>query len=294
MKTKKKRFKSALLLSLLAIFACITIAAIGFYLWFPSPEQIKGCMKTKMFAVDLCPGSKQYVTLTHISKHLQNALILTEDASFYQHNGFDQEGIELCIEKMKTQKRIVCGGSTITQQLAKNMFLNKEKSFVRKGLEALITIRIEKTLSKKEILERYLNVVQFGKDIFGVKQASQFYFKKSPAQLDVLESAFLAMILPNPVKYSQSYYRKDLTKFAHRRLKKIINDLHKYNKINDSDYLSAEDSLAYFFKPAQTIPTETHPQDESTTELSTKETPTYEDTNEDFTEEELKWLSEDN
>ena len=160
----------------------VSLMLFSFYLWFPSAAEIKGCLKTKMFGVDLCPTSKQYVPLNHISKNIQNALLLTEDSSFYQHNGFDQEGIELCLEKMKEKGKIVCGGSTITQQLAKNLFLNKEKSFVRKGLEALITLRIESVLTKKEILERYLNVVQFGKDIFGVKQAAQFYFKKTPAQ----------------------------------------------------------------------------------------------------------------
>ncbi len=204
-----------------------------------------------MFSVDLCPVSKQYVPLSQISKYIQNAILLTEDAGFYQHNGFDQEGIEHCFEKMKEKRKIVCGGSTITQQLAKNIFLTKEKNFLRKGLEALITIKIEKYLTKKEIFERYLNVVQFGKNIFGVKQAAQFYFKKSPSQLDVIESAFLAMILPNPEKYSQSYFRKDLTKFARKRLTKIISDMYKYKKIDDSEYLAAGDSLDFFFKAGQ-------------------------------------------
>jgi len=248
---KNKDFKSFLLSPFFVIFFCISFMVFSFFLWFPSEKEIKGCLKTTMYSVDLCPTSKNYVSLSHISKHLQNALLLTEDSSFYQHNGFDQEGIELCLAKMRTQKRIVCGGSTITQQLAKNMFLTKDKSFIRKGLEALVTIKIEKTLSKKEILERYLNVVQFGKNIFGVKQAAQFYFQKSPAQLSVLESAFLAMVLPNPEKYSQSYYRKDLTKFAHRRLNKIVNDMHKYNRIDDSDYLAAQDGLDFFFKSGQ-------------------------------------------
>ncbi len=224
------------------------ISVIAFFIWFPSDSEIKGCIKTKMFSVDLCPGSKAYVPLNSISKYLQNAILLSEDSGFYQHNGFDQEGIERCIEKMKEKKRIVCGGSTISQQLAKNLFLTREKNFLRKGLEALITIKIEKTLSKKEILERYLNVIQFGKDIFGVKQAAQFYFKKSPAQLNVTESAFLAMVLPNPEKYSQSYFRKDLTRFARKRLSKIIGDLFKYKRISDNDYLLAEDSLDFFLK----------------------------------------------
>lgn len=239
---------------LIIVFLSLAVLLTIFYLWFPSEAEIKGCMKTKMFSVDLCPSSKQYVSLAHISKFLQNALLLTEDSGFYQHNGFDQEGIEHCIEKMKQKGRIVCGGSTITQQLAKNMFLTREKNFVRKGLEALITIKIEKTLTKKEILERYLNVVQFGKNIFGVKQAAQFYFKKTPAQLNVTESAFLAMVLPNPEKYSQSYFRKDLTKFARRRLSKIINDMYKYKRIGDGDYLSAQDGLDFFFKSGQNLP----------------------------------------
>ncbi len=246
----KKKF-SLLFSPFFVIFCVVIILLFSFYLWFPSASEIKGCMKTKMFSVDLCPGSKQYVSLNHISKHIQNALILTEDSTFYQHNGFDQDGIELCLEKMKEKGKIVCGGSTITQQLAKNLFLNKDKSFIRKGLEALITIRIEHVLSKKEILERYLNVVQFGKDVFGVKQAAQFYFKKTPAQLSVLESAFLAMVLPNPEKYSQSYYRKDLTKFARRRLNKIVNDMHQYGRIGDGEYLEAQDGLDFFFRSGQ-------------------------------------------
>ncbi len=248
---QNNRFFSVIKSPFFVLFFLIGVALFSFYVWFPSADEIKGCIKTKMFAVDLCPSSKQYVTLNHISKNLQNALLLTEDSSFYQHNGFDQEGIELCLEKMKEKGKIVCGGSTITQQLAKNMFLNKDKSFVRKGLEALITVRIESVLSKKEILERYLNVVQFGKDVFGVKQAAQFYFKKTPAQLNVLESSFLAMVLPNPEKYSQSYYRKDLTKFARKRLNKIVNDLYKYGRIGDTDYLAAQDGLDYFFRSGQ-------------------------------------------
>jgi monofunctional glycosyltransferase len=237
----------------LLVAGFISITVLGFFIWFPSTNEIKGCIRTKMFSVDLCPQSKNYVPLRNISKNIQNSILLTEDSGFYQHNGFDQQGIEHCIEMMKEKRRIVCGGSTITQQLAKNMFLSKEKNFFRKGLEALITIKIESSLSKKEIFERYLNVVQFGKNIFGIKQAAQFYFKKSPANLNVTESAFLAMVLPNPEKYSQSYFRKDLTKFARKRLSKIINDLYRYKRIGEDDYLFAQDSLDFFFKEGQKI-----------------------------------------
>lgn len=223
-------------LAYVSLFALILIALIYFQI--PSEKEIKGCIKTTMFEIDLCPTSKNYVPLKRISSHVQKAIILTEDSKFYQHDGFDSEGIEHCIEKMKEKKRFVCGGSTITQQLAKNMFLSKNKNLVRKGLEALITVKIEKTLTKKEILEKYLNVVQFGKNIYGIKQASQFYFKKSPHNLDVVESAFLAMVLPNPEKYSQSYYRKDLTRFARRRITQIIENMYRYHMITEEAYVT--------------------------------------------------------
>ncbi len=229
----------------------VFLTALSLWLWLPSEKAIKGCIKTSMYGVDLCPTSKNYVPLKQISKHAQDAILLTEDSSFYNHNGFDQEGIERCYEKFKEKGKIVCGGSTITQQLAKNLYLYKEKNFFRKGLEALITIQIEKMLPKKIILERYLNAIQFGKNIFGIKQASQFYFKKLPANLTVQEAAFFAMILPNPEKYSQSYYRKNLTKFARSRLTQIIENLHKYKRITSEDYVTAMDGLDFFLKSGQ-------------------------------------------
>lgn len=182
---------------------------------------------------------------------MQRAIIATEDSDFYTHNGFDTEGIQHCFDKLREKHRIVCGGSTISQQLAKNMFLSREKSFVRKGIEALITFKIEENLEKKEILEKYLNIVQFGKDIFGIKQAARFYFKKTPSELSILESAFLAMVLPNPEKYSMSYYKKDLSRFANKRIKRILRDLNKSGSISSGQYESSLADLDHFLKPAK-------------------------------------------
>ena len=232
----------------------VALFFIGFFIWFPSEKQIKGCITTSMFEVELCSKSKNYVPLSQISKNIQNAIILTEDSSFYQHNGFDEEGIQHCFEKLREKMRIVCGGSTITQQLAKNMFLSKNKNFVRKGIEAIITFRIEKSLSKKEILEKYLNIVQFGKGIFGVKKAAFFYFKKSPAELNPNEAAFLAMILPNPEKYSQSFYRQDLTKFARQRISRIVQNMYKFGRIDTAAYEGSVASIDYFLKGGQATP----------------------------------------
>lgn len=238
----------------LFILFFITSAA-GFasyvYLQIPTEETIKGCFKTSMHGIDLCPTEKTYVKLKNISLKLQRAIIQTEDSAFYTHKGFDEEGLTRCYEKLKETHKVTCGGSTITQQLAKNLFLYKDKTFWRKGLEALITFKLEKTLTKKEILERYLNVVQFGKDIYGVKQAAQYYFKKYPSELDVVESAFLAMVLPNPEKYSKSYYRKDLTKFARRRISGIITDMHRYKALSDEEYFAGMGKLEYFLTAGQ-------------------------------------------
>lgn len=234
-------------------YSFLFVGLIAVYmLWqIPSEAEIKGCIKTSMFEIDLCPKNKNYVSLKNISPLLQRTIIITEDSSFYTHNGFDTDGIEHCIEKIKEKKSLVCGGSTISQQLSKNLFLSKNKNFVRKGLEALITMKLEKNLTKKEILEKYLNVVQFGKNIFGVKAAAEFYFKKSPAQLDAVESAFLAMVLPSPEKYSQSYFRKDLTKFARRRLTQIISNMYKYKSLSEEQYISATVKLDSFLLQGQ-------------------------------------------
>ena len=220
----------------------------GVSLWasLPSPEQIRGCLTTTMFEVKLCPGSPSYVKLNGISGSLKRAVIAAEDAHFYDHKGFDWQSIQSSFEKNLEEGRYVRGGSTITQQLAKNMFLSRHKTIWRKMREALITQEIERTLSKNEILERYLNVVQFGKSIFGVKSAAKFYFKKHPSQLTLNESVFLVFLLPSPEKYSHSFFRKELTSFARRRMKTLLNSLYKTGKVGEGEYRDAVDQLAYF------------------------------------------------
>lgn len=225
------------------------VVGVSLWLSLPSQDEIKGCLTTAMFEVKLCPGSPNYVKLSSISNHLKKAVIAAEDAHFYQHQGFDWEAIQNSFEKNLAEGRYVRGGSTITQQLAKNMFLSKNKSLWRKFREALITKEIENTLKKNEILERYLNVVQFGKNIFGVKSASQFYFKKHPSELSLNESIFLVFLLPSPEKYSHSYFRKELTNFARRRMKTLLTSLAKTGKISEGEFQSAIDQLSYFPGP---------------------------------------------
>lgn len=217
--------------------------------WLPTAEQIRGCIVTQMFEVALCPGSKDYVPLNKISTHLQKTVVLTEDSSFFQHHGFDWQSIEKNAREGWESGLFKKGGSTISQQLAKNMFLSKDRTFIRKGREALITYRLEQTLTKKEILERYLNVIEFGKDLYGVKAASQFYFQKSPSDLSVMESAFLAMLLPNPKKYSSSFHKKQLTDFARKRMDQIIDNMFQYKRIDELEYMTAKHDLQRFLSP---------------------------------------------
>lgn len=232
-------------------FILTTIAGLGLWvvLQVPSAQEIKGCMVTPWFHVNLCPGSNDYVPIAQISPFLQKAVVMSEDASFFTHQGFDWEELEKSAQENWEKGTYRRGGSTISQQLAKNMFLSGEKSLIRKGLEGLITAKIEKTLSKKEILERYLNVVQFGKDIFGVKKASRYYFQKSPSELDPLDAAFLAMLLPSPVKYASSYHKKSLTAFARKRIHRILADLEKTGKITAAEYEAALAKMETYFLP---------------------------------------------
>lgn len=219
-------------------FLLFTSVALTVYILMqiPTESELRGCLKASMFQVDLCPNSKNYTSLNLISKHLQKAVILSEDGHFWNHSGFDWVSLQETAEKNMKKGKIVRGGSTITQQLAKNLFLSQEKTYKRKFFEALITLKIESVLTKKEILERYLNVIEFGKEIYGVKKAAQFYFKKSPKDLDPVESAFLAMLLPNPKKYSSSFYKKELTRFAKGRISRIVGDMYRTGHLSESAY----------------------------------------------------------
>lgn len=144
--------------------------------------------------------SHDWEPLENISKNLQLAVICSEDQNFLTHNGFDLEAIEKAIENNKKGKRIK-GGSTISQQTAKNVFLWPERSWLRKGLEVYFTFLIEHIWGKERIMEVYLNSIEMGNGLYGAETATQYWFKKSAAKLSTSEAASIAAILPNPRKY---------------------------------------------------------------------------------------------
>jgi monofunctional biosynthetic peptidoglycan transglycosylase len=152
--------------------------------------------KGKKYRID-----QSWVPYSRISPYLVKAVLIAEDDKFWSHEGFDYEAIQKAIEKDLKAKKFKFGGSTITQQLARNLFLSPEKSLTRKISEALITWRMEQVLSKKRILELYLNVAEWGEGIFGAEAASRHYYGKSSSELSPEEAARLAAILPNPRRY---------------------------------------------------------------------------------------------
>jgi monofunctional biosynthetic peptidoglycan transglycosylase len=143
-----------------------------------------------------------WMPLSNISPYLMKAVLIAEDDNFWRHEGFDYEAIQKAIERDLKDKRFRFGGSTISQQLARNLFLSPEKSLFRKVREAFITWKMEKVLSKRRILELYLNSVEWGEGIFGAEAASRHYYGKSSSELTPQEAARLAAILPNPRRYN--------------------------------------------------------------------------------------------
>jgi len=139
-----------------------------------------------------------WVPYAKISPQLKRAMIAAEDAKFVEHSGFDWDGIQNALDKNRKKGRVVAGGSTITQQLAKNLFLTPARSYVRKAEEAVVTVLLEAMLPKQRILELYLNVIEWGNGVFGAEAAAQRYFGISAAQLSAEQAARLAAMAPSP------------------------------------------------------------------------------------------------
>jgi monofunctional glycosyltransferase len=144
---------------------------------------------------------QSWVSIDDVNPNLLRSIIAMEDGSFFIHKGIDWKELENSMRVNKRRRHFARGGSTITMQLAKNLFLTTQKSFLRKGKEFLIAVRMEKELSKKAILQNYINAVEWGDGIFGIKAASKEYFNKEPNELTTNECARLAAVIPSPLRY---------------------------------------------------------------------------------------------
>jgi monofunctional biosynthetic peptidoglycan transglycosylase len=189
----------------LAILACVVLSVLVVVtLRWVDPPTSAFMLETRLNA--LSEGDRTYrtdyewVSLEHISPHAAIAVVASEDQQFPFHAGFDLNSIRESVRASEKGKKKLRGASTISQQVAKNLFLWNGYSFVRKGLEAWLTVLMELTWPKERILEVYLNIAQFGKGIYGVEAAASRFFHKPAARLTSSEAATLAAVLPNPIK----------------------------------------------------------------------------------------------
>jgi monofunctional biosynthetic peptidoglycan transglycosylase len=194
--------------------AAIGLVILGFYLADqPDIHSLRHRNPTTTALIDLrkhqarqahieYPTAMIWCDLDTISPNLVHAVLIAEDDRFYEHHGFDLGEIWEAVKINLRQRRFAYGGSTITQQLARTLFLSPRKNLARKLKEAVITWRLEHTLSKKRILEIYLNVIEWGRGIYGAEAASRFYFNKPASDLTPDEAVALASILPSPRRWT--------------------------------------------------------------------------------------------
>jgi len=142
---------------------------------------------------------QSWVSIDDVNPNLLKGIIAMEDGAFFTHKGIDWKELNMALRQNRRRNRIYRGASTLTMQLAKNLFYTTEKSLLRKGKELITTLRMEKELSKRTILQAYINAAEWGKDIFGVKAASEEYFHQEPNKLNVNECARMAAVLPSPL-----------------------------------------------------------------------------------------------
>ncbi len=184
------------------------------------------------------PGSANWADLGEISGYLRGAVISAEDDSFYEHEGFDFEAMRNAASENLRTGRVVRGGSTITQQLAKNLFLSGRRSYIRKLQEALYTALLERRYTKDDVLERYLNVVEWGPNVYGVKAAARYYFGVNPSALNLKQSVFLAVLLPSPKRYSV-WARKGPSDYAQRRMNVVLELMRRHRVISPEEEQAA-------------------------------------------------------
>ncbi len=192
----------------------------------PFTLQVVGSRKEALF-LETGPGAASWTPADQIAPAVVAAVLVSEDGNFYGHHGFDFRALQMAVKDNLNAGKFLRGGSTISMQLAKNLYLKREKTLARKLQEAFFTVLLEQELSKEQILTLYLNVIEYGPDIYGLRQAAQYYFATEPSKLSLAQAFFLVSILPNPkeprftadgqMKPRWSSYLKTLMHIAHDR-----------------------------------------------------------------------------
>ena len=177
------------------------------------------------------PGTDNWVAFEDISPFMVPAVVSHEDGGFYDHGGFAPWAIRDALVRNLREGRYVVGASTISMQLAKNLYLQREKTIARKVQEVILTWWLENALTKDQILELYLNVIEYGPSVYGLKHAAAYYFGRAPSELSPAESAYLACMLPSPKRYHVSYERSALTRSMKSRVGRLLEHMAKRERI---------------------------------------------------------------
>jgi monofunctional glycosyltransferase len=178
---------------------------------------------------------RSWVSYNNISPNLRNAVLIAEDGAFFQHSGYDLDEIRESVKRNWREKRFVRGASTITQQLAKNLYLSTSRNPLRKVRELFIAQELERNLPKQRIFEIYLNVIEWGDGIYGIEPAARRYFGKSASELLPEEAAILAAMIPNPRRYTPS---RNL-KYLEKRKSEILDRLARWKYLAPEEYQAA-------------------------------------------------------
>lgn len=181
---------------------------------------------------------KDWVKLDQVAEYAKWAIVLSEDWAFFDHPGVDLNQLKVALKDSLEQGEFTRGASTITQQVIKNAVLSDERTLWRKFQEIILALYLEKIASKERILEIYLNIIHLGEDIYGISQGADFYFNKKPIALNAREGAFLAMLLPSPVKYASSFYQKELSEFASSQVDSILIKLRQADIYDEEERLN--------------------------------------------------------
>ncbi|RDE51569.1 MAG: monofunctional biosynthetic peptidoglycan transglycosylase [Candidatus Accumulibacter meliphilus] len=198
-----------LLLAVIGLLLLLQFWLFGWVLWWNwvNPESTR-FMEIRLAELRVADARAQlqqrWIAYGQISANLKRAIVAAEDGKFLDHEGFDWQGIQNAIETNQKKGRVVAGGSTISQQLAKNLFLSPAKTPLRKAEEAIITLMLETVWSKQRILEVYLNVIEWGSGVFGAEAAARHYFGISASQLSAEQAARLAAMVPRPRFYDRN------------------------------------------------------------------------------------------
>jgi membrane peptidoglycan carboxypeptidase len=183
-----------------------------------------------------------------------SALLTTEDGAFYKHKGFNHAAIRGSIQANLKARRFVRGASTITMQLAKNLFLARDKALSRKIEEMILTDYLEQIFRKDDMMELYLNVVEFGPDVYGITDAAAYYFGRKPEELHIGECFFLASLLPSPVRYSKLRDAGTLSETWMRHLKALMEIAAKNGKITRAELEDGLKEAIVFVRPGEPAP----------------------------------------